>query len=53
MWPVCLSLQFAEKFAEYKEAARQAKGKSQNGKMELATSPSQVLTTKNTATAPS
>ncbi|XP_029578090.1 homer protein homolog 1b isoform X4 [Salmo trutta] len=32
---------FAEKFAEYKEAARQAKGKSQDGKMELATSPSQ------------
>ncbi|KAJ7993887.1 hypothetical protein DPEC_G00259360 [Dallia pectoralis] len=32
---------FAEKFAEYKEAARQAKEKSQDGKMELATSPSQ------------
>ncbi|XP_019900370.2 homer protein homolog 1b isoform X4 [Esox lucius] len=32
---------FAEKFAEYKEAARQAKEKSQDGKMELANSPSQ------------
>lgn len=36
-----LSLQFAEKFAEYKEAARLAKEKSQE-KMEMATSPSQV-----------
>lgn len=33
--------QFAEKFAEYKEAARLAKEKSQE-KMEMATSPSQV-----------
>lgn len=36
---VCV--QFAEKFAEYKEAARLAKEKSQE-KMEMATSPSQV-----------
>lgn len=36
-----LCLQFAEKFAEYKEAARLAKEKSQE-KMEMATSPSQV-----------
>lgn len=36
-----LSIQFAEKFAEYKEAARLAKEKSQE-KMEMATSPSQV-----------
>lgn len=34
-------VQFAEKFAEYKEAARLAKEKSQE-KMEMATSPSQV-----------
>lgn len=34
-------LQFAEKFAEYKEAARLAKEKSQE-KTEMATSPSQV-----------
>lgn len=39
-------LQFAEKFAEYKEAARLAKEKSQE-KMEMATSPSQVCTVKN------
>lgn len=36
-----LCLQFAEKFAEYKEAARLAKEKSQE-KMDMATSPSQV-----------
>lgn len=36
-----LCVQFAEKFAEYKEAARLAKEKSQE-KMEMATSPSQV-----------
>lgn len=36
-----LCFQFAEKFAEYKEAARLAKEKSQE-KMEMATSPSQV-----------
>lgn len=36
-----LCVQFAEKFAEYKEAARLAKEKSQE-KMDMATSPSQV-----------
>ena len=42
-WPLTsVPLQFAEKFAEYKEAARLAKEKSLDGKMELATSPSQV-----------
>lgn len=38
---VCVCVQFAEKFAEYKEAARLAKEKSQE-KTEMAKSPSQV-----------
>lgn len=37
----CICVQFAEKFAEYKEAARLAKEKSQE-KTEMAKSPSQV-----------
>lgn len=41
MTKTCFSSQFAEKFAEYKEAARMAKEKSLE-KMELASSPSQV-----------
>lgn len=40
IWPQ-ISSQFADKFAEYKEAARLAKEKSLE-KMELASSPSQV-----------
>lgn len=42
-------VQFAEKFAEYKEAARLAKEKSQE-KMEMATSPSQVCLWTNSST---
>lgn len=41
MTKTCFSSQFAEKFAEYKEAARMAKEKSLE-KMDLASSPSQV-----------